>query len=242
MELGATPPFEAVFNFRDLGGLPTTDGRTTRAGVLFRSASWNDATPKDMAVLAATMGVKTLIDLRQHDEIAQFPMKSAWPGKATNVPLFGPDEQSALFATLGAAYVAFLKRPQVARRLVEVVQVLGALGTAPAVYYCAAGKDRTGLVTAAVLGSLGVPDDMIVADYTDTNEHLDAMYRFWAKNALSSIDEHRKLRPELVSAPAEAMRAVLASVRADFGSMRGYLSEHGTSQTVFEGLERTLLG
>ena len=51
--------FEAIFNFRDLGGYPASRGRTTKGGVLFRSASLNEATRSDMDVLANGLGVRT---------------------------------------------------------------------------------------------------------------------------------------------------------------------------------------
>src|SRR3546814_79257 len=40
------------------------------------------------------------------------------------------------------------------------------------VYHCSAGQDRTGVATALVLSALGVPRDLILADY-----HLSTQYR-----------------------------------------------------------------
>src|SRR5262249_40502205 len=59
-------------------------------------------------------------------------------------------------------------------RIARVVTLL-ADAEAPAVFHCAAGKDRTGVVSAIVLGLLGVPDEVIVADYAATRESLDAI-------------------------------------------------------------------
>ena len=47
----------------------------------------------------------------------------------------------------------------------RAIDVLAAPGALPAVFHCAAGKDRTGLLAVLVLGPLGVPHDDIVADY-----------------------------------------------------------------------------
>ena len=47
----------------------------------------------------------------------------------------------------------------------EALRTLAEPGVLPAVYFCMAGKDRTGVFSAVVLGLLGVADDDIVADY-----------------------------------------------------------------------------
>ena len=71
----ATPPFRAVFNFRDIASHPTAEGRRTRTGVFFRSASLNNATPAELDALRF-LGVRTLANLRHPEEVAQFPMKN----------------------------------------------------------------------------------------------------------------------------------------------------------------------
>ena len=40
-------------------------------------------------------------------------------------------------------------------------------------YHCAAGKDRTGVISAVVLGALDVDDELIVADYALSAERID---------------------------------------------------------------------
>jgi protein-tyrosine phosphatase len=39
--------------------------------------------------------------------------------------------------------------------------------------HCSAGKDRTGIVVALVLAALGVPDEVIAADYALSARYLD---------------------------------------------------------------------
>src|SRR6202041_1944966 len=55
--------FEGCFNFRDLGGYPTADGRRTRWRRLFRADGLSRLTDSDMDSLAA-LGIVTVIDLR----------------------------------------------------------------------------------------------------------------------------------------------------------------------------------
>jgi hypothetical protein len=56
-------------NVRDVGGLPTVDGRTTRSGVLLRSDNLQDLTEDDVAQLLEQRGLKTVIDLRSGGEL-----------------------------------------------------------------------------------------------------------------------------------------------------------------------------
>jgi hypothetical protein len=58
-----------LYNFRDLGGLPTKCERTTKSGLLFRTgnvAHWSD---EAAAHVAGELGVKLYIDLRNPDEV-----------------------------------------------------------------------------------------------------------------------------------------------------------------------------
>ncbi|MGQ0534367.1 MAG: tyrosine-protein phosphatase, partial [Caulobacteraceae bacterium] len=47
-------------------------------------------------------------------------------------------------------------------------------GEGPMLYHCSAGKDRTGLVTALFLAALGVPREIIIADFELSNEYYRA--------------------------------------------------------------------
>ena len=117
-------PFQQVFNFRDLGGHVTGDGRHLRPGVLYRSAAPTDATEADSDVLVKQLGVRTLLDLRHATERERFPTTRTWPGVEVHLPLFRPDDTLRQFATLGDGYVDALRRPHVGRRLVEVLSLL----------------------------------------------------------------------------------------------------------------------
>ncbi|HEV7958130.1 MAG TPA: tyrosine-protein phosphatase, partial [Acidimicrobiales bacterium] len=70
MSLDRIVPFAGVFNFRDLGGYRTLDGRTTRWGRLFRSDALHDLTLEDLA-LFRRLGVSSIVDLRSSAEVAR---------------------------------------------------------------------------------------------------------------------------------------------------------------------------
>lgn len=234
-------PFQQVFNFRDLGGHVAGDGRRVRSGVLYRSAAPTDASESDFGLLEGQLGVRTLLDLRHAPERERFPMTRTWPGHRVHLPLFSPDDTLHQFPTLGEGYVDALNRPQVAARLLELLSLIAQETELPAVFFCSAGKDRTGLVAAAILSSLGVADEAVADDYARSAESLETMYAFWARRPNSAIEETLRTFPHVMGAPRNAMTQLLTAVRQDFGSMRGYLTAQGAHPSLFEGLESRLL-
>ena len=111
---------------------------------------------------------------------------------------------------------------------------------APAVYHCAAGKDRTGVISAILLGLLGVPDGIIVADYAATQENLDAIIdRLMATEGYQEMLE--ALPPDTLHAEPDTMVALLEKVRLNYGSMREYVRAIGVSDENVASLESRLL-
>ena len=62
-------PFQGCVNFRDLGGYPTGDGRTVSWNKLYRSDALNELTEEDVARAVGELGIQTMVDLRNHDEV-----------------------------------------------------------------------------------------------------------------------------------------------------------------------------
>jgi len=67
----AVSPLDGAYNFRDLGGLPTADGRCVRRGLVYRSDTLQALTPQDVAFLRDTLAIRYVIDLRLSDEASE---------------------------------------------------------------------------------------------------------------------------------------------------------------------------
>ena len=63
-------PLSGAFNFRDLGGLATRDGRVTQCGRLYRSDTLQALTPDDVVRLTVEFGLEAIVDLRLASEVA----------------------------------------------------------------------------------------------------------------------------------------------------------------------------
>ena len=94
---------------------------------------------------------------------------------------------------LGELYVEMLDVG--APALAESLRLIARPGGLPAVFHCAAGKDRTGVLAALVLGLLGVDDDVIVEDYALSARAMDGLVA--ADPQRQPRGRHRHGRPAL---------------------------------------------
>jgi protein-tyrosine phosphatase len=218
--------FDRLHNFRDIGGYPTADGRTTRWHRLYRSDALCKLTGEDWTRYRA-LGVRTVIDLRYPWEIERTGRVPDHDGLAWhNLPIeHRPYDQSALAHDVEPARLLADKNAEVALDGVEelrrAIEIIATDGTTPVVVHCAAGKDRTGLLVALVLALVGVGEDDIVADYALTGRATDRFVSDW-KRRRAHLPEMPPLWPGYGQAPAEAMRLFLTELAAEHGSVDAY--------------------
>jgi protein-tyrosine phosphatase len=111
----------------------------------------------------------------------------------------------------------------------------------PAVFFCMAGKDRTGVFSAVLLGVLGVGDSDVVADYAMTHEVIDELHAR-TRAVRPHIDEvWSRLPPDILGAHATTMQELLGLVRARWDSMTGYAHDIGVSPDTIHRLQDDLL-
>ena len=233
---------DAVQNFRDLGGYRIADGRAIGWGRLFRADGLYRLTPDDLDVVDA-LGIRTVVDLRSNPEFEQhgrFPLER-YPVAFHHLPILDAtwmrsetpevaDDENGSIEFLTWAYGDMLS--QGADRFAHAFKVLAVPGAVPAVFHCAAGKDRTGVLAALVLGGLGVDHETIVADYALTQAAMVRM-RAWVLAYHPEMAERMGETPAfMLAAHPQAMRNVLEQMVIDHGSVRGYLSSIGVGDAL----------
>jgi protein-tyrosine phosphatase len=229
--------FEGLVNFRDLGGLPTEEGAEVAVGRLFRSDSLAYASPVDTRRLVDEFAIATIVDLRGEHEVEMFgrgPLAET-PVAYRPVPIadVSPGGDRA------EHYVLVLMER--AEPLVKLLRDLTQPGTLPAVLHCEAGCDRTGVVTALILGLLGVPDDAICTDYALTAAAVPAI-NARAYRVMQEIGQPLDAYPDESWAPqAETMHAVIDEVRARWGGFAGWARAHGATDADIDALRRALV-
>ncbi|WP_354641297.1 tyrosine-protein phosphatase [Kitasatospora camelliae] len=169
--------WDGCLNVRDLGGLPTVDGRRTRRGAVVRADNLDRLTAEGWAALAAH-GIRTVVDLRNDEEYR--PLLPLPEGvELVRVPLdalAGPDWW-ARFGGLDGTPLAF--RPYLDHCREAVAAVVAAVGRARpggVVVHCGAGRDRTGLATLVLLALAGVEHTAIAADYQLSTANLQPLW------------------------------------------------------------------
>jgi protein-tyrosine phosphatase len=229
-----------TYNLRDLGGYPTVGGRRVRWRRLFRGAGLQRLIGADLETVRG-LGLTTVIDLRTERELAAtggYALPATFhhlPMLATIWDLSAVDPEASADDYLAARYVEMLDEGAVT--IAAVMEILGRPESFPAVFYCAAGKDRTGVLAALVLDAIGVEAEHIVADY-----HLskDRVERIRARAAAAS-GAMLVQPPPFMQAPAGAMRLLLESIREVHGSTAGYLAGIGVEPSTLDALAANLL-
>lgn len=248
---------DGVVNMRDLGGLPTTDGGHVQPGRLVRSDNLQDLTPADIQALVREHGVTDIVDLRSDVEL-----KITGPGPLRQVnavthhhhSLFPDDKNIDARDVLvlpwhqaedaqrdanprASHYLGYLaRRPDSVAAALDVI----ATSTGATVVHCAAGKDRTGTITAMALTVAGVPREEIVADYVASTERTERIVHR-LENLPGYAENLRDVPMTAHHSRPETITRVLEAIDADYGSVAGWLRSIGWSSPQIDRLRAKLV-
>ncbi len=240
-------PLEGAFNFRDLGGYATADGRVVRTRTLFRSGGLSKLTAPDLELLGS-FGLRTVLDLRSHAEVeaGAFPVH-AHAIDFRHLSIMDQTWDPAVALAAGVTTTSFLHGAYTSMladgtdRFAAAFDLLAAPGAFPAVFHCAAGKDRTGLLAMLLLGALGVDTETLVADYVLTQEVMPAFLASLAAEDSERAEAARTHPPAFFQADGPAMRMVVADIERQHGSVRAYVGSIGVTDETLAVLADELL-
>lgn len=260
---------EGAVNVRDVGGLPTVDGRTTRAGVLLRADNLQDLSEADVALLRDRLRLQTVVDLRSTGEVhltGEGPLKRAglvhhhlslipeWDGEPD-----AAEVQRALDATvsekalpalpaqprkkdptdLGDHYAGYVR--DAGANIGRALRVLAEADGGAALVHCAAGKDRTGVVVALALSLAGVTREAVVADYVRSAERIERIHaRLLATQAYGP--GLAGVVPADMTPKASSMEHFLDVVDRDYGGPHGLAMSVGVPEEAVARLGVRLVG
>jgi protein-tyrosine phosphatase len=239
---------QGASNFRDLGGYASELGGEVRWGMLYRAGRLDRLTPSDLGEFAA-LGIRTVFDLRREDERAQ------WPDPMPNVhlclmskvqaksPL--PHAELLIEHDHGVQFMRELYSGLLAHAAVEMgtlFTTLAASDALPAVFHCAVGKDRTGLVAALLLTWLGVDRETVLDDFELSDEHVGQAQR----DELVRRMADRGIGPEaaagILGASRESMADALDELDTRYGGIESYLRDYcAVEPEALLSLRRALL-
>lgn len=222
-------------NLRDIGGYATTDGRRVRWRRLFRAGSLADLGVDATQSLAA-LGLRSVIDLRSPAEAGRFPDRLPDGAAYLHLPVYQDGNTAAWLRTL------LFRRHELDQVMAESYRRMADTRAAafgdvlrrwadpaslPGLVHCTAGKDRTGIVIALLLLLLGVPEPVVVADYSLSNlayEQIVAAARDDVRRITALGLTAGELRPVMSADPRNLAR-LLDHLRARYGSLEAYLRD-----------------
>ena len=242
-------------NFRDVGGMPTADG-VLRPGILYRSegpASFAPVHREELAVL----GIRLVCDLRADTERAKDP--NDW---APDARLMNLDITADLRVATNAGWQTLQHdpTPEAARRalignygsmpaailpnLKPLIEAIVA-GETPVLVHCTAGKDRTGVLMALLLTALGVPHDVVVADYQRSDifaqnlrlrggihEQFEETFGFRPSDALIEA---------MIGVDVDFLDAALDAAKRDHGDVVGFFAAAGVDAAMLVRFRETMV-
>ncbi|RNI21439.1 tyrosine-protein phosphatase [Flexivirga caeni] len=245
---------------RDLAGLPTTDGRTVQPHRLLRSDNLQDLTPHDIQVLVQDHEVTDIVDLRTDVELritGPGPLRQVESITHHHHSLFPDDKEIDARDALvlpwhksaepveparhedaqAGHYLGYLvRRPDSVAAALDVI----ATSAGATVVHCAAGKDRTGTISAMALSVAGVPREEIVADYVASTERAERIVRRLI-GLPGYADTLRDVPITAHHSRPETITRVLDAIDADYGSVAGWLRSVGWTDLQLDRLRAKLV-
>ncbi len=243
---------EGAVNLRDLGGYRTRDGSVVRHGRIYRSGMMHTITPAGLTTLRDTLALRTVVDLRnaaelEADGVSPFADYGiAW----CNAPIGGdtvmtPEERKERYEAYSdgrvdwsESYVNMSIRSAASFR--TLFEVAADAASAPLVFHCAGGRDRTGISAALLLSTLGVDDETIALDYALTGDllqpHVDRFGR-----QMEALRMTRESWAKVLETSADSMRRFLVYLQEEHGGAEGYLRQTGVPDSCFAGARKHLL-
>jgi len=238
-------------NLRDVGGM-RAGGVRVRRGLLFRSGLTHQLEPEGLARLSSRLAIRTVIDLRSDGELHQDGVAPFMQHgiEHRRIAVYGvtavtPGERRERFHQMARGEFDWCERYQElvvehAASFVAFFEALTNPGALPALFHCAAGRDRTGVAAALVLSVLGVADEVIARDYARTGELLmPHLHRYARMRDGLGLDDAKIA--VVLQTEAGVMRRFLSWLHETHDGATGLLTRAGLSQARLDLLKSRLL-
>lgn len=230
-------------NFRDLGGHRAADGRRVRWGRLYRAGSLAKLTPSDRAAVEA-LDIGWVFDLRTDAEVTTAPDPDLGVRRVHLPVIDGAIDVEALTVAVetgdlgaiadgllvaGTARIATEFPGQWAVLMAHLAMNAGST----TLIHCTGGKDRTGWASALVLRALGVPPEVVMEDYLQSNTCLAERTAAFLSSVRATVSADRGVPesavdlgglPGLLGVRPAYLEAAFAAVDAEHGSFDAYLT------------------
>ena len=241
-------------NFRDLGGIKTTEGKYVVWGRFYRSDALNELLTTEFPYVEG-LGLRKVFDLRSASEIAKAKDNLPFNIIYEHFPIFSNMNSGLIDGlddglkngnlTKEAAEDLLLKMYQSfanddAKKFKLLLHQIMVQDNYPNVFHCTAGKDRTGYTAAMILAILKVDRQTILDEYEMTNFFTKDLIEMYAAN-VEKLGYGKQLSPEVVevimSVNKKYLEASFDIIDKKYGGIDAYIK----NQLGFSAAEREKL-
>lgn len=237
---------DGLVNVRDLGGIPTADGRRVRSRQVIRGDNPKALTDEGQGEFAEVVAPAVIVDLRIQLEVHREGYTVLHdPVRILNLPMLPQSGVNQAQIDAGAAdnlVDDYLRQIDVnAESVVAALRLISDPANRPVFVHCTAGKDRTGIVIAMLLSLLGVEDEVIVADYHVTTKNMAPVLErirtapVFKENGLADAPDW------IFASEPETMREFLRRFREAHGDAEQWALSRGLAAEEIDRLRQTLL-
>ncbi|HEY8359389.1 MAG TPA: tyrosine-protein phosphatase [Ramlibacter sp.] len=234
----------SLSNFRDLGGLPLSNGGRTRTGWLYRSSRLIGLSAADIQSLE-TRDVAAIVDFRGVNEAELAPLAlsprlmqqrvafAIEPQAGARIRMAeaeGSISHEIAHAIMVDSYRAYVTDH--AHTYAHFIRFVAA-AQGPVIFHCSAGKDRTGFGAALLLAALGVMKEAILADYMRTNTD-------WQPPADIGDRVPETYRRALLGVDPDYLAAAFDILDREHGGAENFTRAALGSKIAFDGFRRKL--
>ena len=232
------PKLASKRNFRDLGGIASSDGRKIKPYMLIRGTTLRKLSPVALDLLKNMYKIHTIVDLRTSKETQERPSKIPTGVTYHHLPILseavvGISHEKKIHSLLSLSlmpemeelYINMVKG-DAQDRVVNILKFILTLDEKnySVIFHCSAGKDRTGLIAALLLSFLGVDRKAIIEDYLMTNLVTKHKAKFIYLGVLISKHNHKiaKKMMHYYIAKQEYIEYALKSLEKEYGSLDAF--------------------
>ena len=217
------------FHARAIGGGPLAGAKLLRSGDLFQ------ATVEELYALTHLLGIRSVYDIRNQFEAASRPQPYPIGTKTVALEPSTEGRRKDAKKRLAAGVIGRYGKPEermirnYERFALEYPLIGAALRGiadegAPALVHCVNGKDRTGVMCAAMMVAAGFDMDQVMDDYLLTNRlHAADTSAEAAELSVGMTADEREILMSFLEARPSYLEAFFAAAEREYGTFERYI-------------------
>ncbi len=220
---------DSIENMRDLGGYKSNSGKTVKEGKLIRSNLPVCLKNEEIETIKI-MNINNIIDLRSKDEYE------------INPSIFENDNFFKVYhIEIDVGRNIPVNQKIVSRTYIEILRLFGKMKeifeilnkSDGIIFFCNAGKDRTGVISAIILKLLGVEENEIIDDYILTDKYMHKKLEEYANGSIEILN--------IITPKKEYMKEMVNWINEEYGSIENYMKNIGITEETINNIRNKYL-